>query len=100
MGKTSIIEWENEIRSLVIAKGEKEDTPGSYRMWVSNLNGVVNFNGHTDILSVLVDTDGNVLAHVNTPDDMSSTFEYLDSLPYKVVKEILNQARHISSQNQ
>lgn len=91
MEKTNILEWENLIRQAVIAKGEKEDTPGSYRFWLGDLNGVVDFNGHTDILSVLVDTDGNVMAHVNTPDDMSSTFEPLDSLPYKVVKSILEQ---------
>ena len=93
MEKKNITELESEIRAIVIAKGEKEDTPGSYRMWVNNLNGVVDFNGHTDILSVLIDTDGNVLAHVNTPDDMSSTFEYMDSLPDEIIEEILNQVK-------
>ena len=93
MEKKNITEWKDQIRDIVIAKGEKEDTPGSFRMWVNNLNGVVDFNGHTDILSVLIDTDGNVLAHVNTPDDMSSTFEYMDSLPDEIIEEILNQVK-------
>ena len=86
-----IIEWEKQIFDLVIAKGEKEDTPGSYRFWLGDLNGVVDFGGHTDILSVLIDTDGHALVQVNTPDDESTIFEYLDSLPDKVIKSIFDQ---------
>lgn len=91
MKKKNIIEWENEIKKAVVAKGEKEEIPGSFRMWVDNLNGVVNFYGHTDVLSVLVDSKGDAWAHINTPNDSSATFEPLDSLPCKVVKEILKQ---------
>lgn len=91
MEKINILEWEKQIHDIVIAKGEKEDTPGSYRFWVNNLNGVVDLDGHTDILSVIVDNDGFVSVQVNTPDDMSTLFEPLNAIPYKVVKEILKQ---------
>lgn len=92
MKKESILEWENTIRDLVIAKGEEEFTEGTYRFWLSNLNGVCDIAGHTDVLSVLATKDW-VNAQVNTPDDESTIFVNLDELPYRVVKEILNQVK-------
>lgn len=91
MKKINILEWENTIRDAVINKGEQEQDTGWHRFWVSNLNGVVDIDGHTDILSVLVDNADCVLVQVNTPDDNSVLFEPLNAIPYKVVKEILNQ---------
>lgn len=91
MEKKNITEWKKQIRDLVLVKGEQEDTEGTYRFWLGDLNGVVDFGGHTDILSILADTDGHVLVQVNTPDDMSTHFEYLDSLPGKVIKSIHDQ---------
>ena len=92
MEKTNILEWENTIRDLVIAKGEKEETPGSYRFWLGDLNGVCDIAGHTDVLSVLATKDW-VNAQVNSPDDDSTIFISLGELPYRVVKEILNQVK-------
>ena len=91
MKKINILEWESEIRNAVITKGEKEQDTGFHRFWLGNLNGAVDIDGHTDILSVLVDNADCVLVQVNTPDDNSTLFEPLNAIPYKVVKEILNQ---------
>ena len=95
MKKTNILNWEKEIRKNIVAKGELEYTPDTYRFWLGDLNGVCDIAGHTDVLSVLAshDTEGNetVSVQVNTPDDTSTLFVGLDELPYKVVKKILNQ---------
>ena len=90
MRKSNILEWENEIRQAVIARGEKEETAGTYRFWLGDLNGVCDIAGHTDVLSVLASNDW-VNVQVNTPDDDSTLFVGLGELPYKVVKEILKQ---------
>lgn len=90
--KVDILEWENTIRDLVLAKGEEEFTEGTFRFWLGDLNGVCDIAGHTDVLSVLATKDW-VNAQVNTPDDDSTIFVNLDELPYKVVKEILNQVK-------
>lgn len=95
MKKRNILTWETLICQILVIRGEKEET--GYRFWLSDLNGVCDINGHTDVLSVLTSTrtDGSssVVAQVNTPDDDSTIFVDLDELPYKVVKEILNQVR-------
>jgi hypothetical protein len=92
MTKINILEWENTIRDLVIAKGEEEFTEGTYRFWLDNLNGVCDIAGHTDILSVLAAKNW-VNVQVNTPDDNSTIFVSLDELPRRVVKSILNQVK-------
>ena len=91
-GKVDLLEWENTIRDLVIAKGEEEFTEGTFRFWLGDLNGVCDIAGHTDVLSVLATSDW-VNAQVNTPDDDSTIFVNLGELPYRVVKEILNQVK-------
>lgn len=91
MKKINILEWGNTIHDAVISKGEQEQDTGFHRFWLGNLNGAVDIDGHTDILAVLVDNAGCVLVQVNTPDDNSTIFESLNAIPYKVVKEILNQ---------
>ena len=92
MTKINIIEWGNTIRDLVIAKGEEEFSEGIYRFWLGDLNGVCDFAGHTDILSVLAAKNW-VNVQVNTPDDKSTIFVGLDELPHRVVKSILNQVK-------
>lgn len=91
-GKVDLLEWENTIRDLVLIKGEEEFTEGTFRFWLGDLNGVCDIAGHTDVLSVLATKDW-VNAQVNTPDDDSTIFVNLDELPYRVVKEILNQVK-------
>jgi len=90
MEKTNILEWEERIRESVVEFGEQEYTEGTFRCWLDGLNGVCDIAGHTDVLSVLAGKDW-VNAQVNTPDDMSTIFVGLGELPYKVVKEIVNQ---------
>lgn len=91
--KTNILTWETLIRQILAVRGEKEET--GYRFWLSNLDGVCDIDGHTDVLSVLTcsRTDGSsgVSVQVNNPGDTSTIFVDLDELPYKVVKEIVNQ---------
>lgn len=92
MEKKNITEWKDQIRDLVLIKGEQEDTEGTYRFWLGDLNGVCDIEGHTDVLSVLASKDW-VNAQVNTPDDTSTWFVDLDDLPYEVVKKILDQVK-------
>lgn len=88
--KDNILEYEDRIRGLVQAKGEEEETTGTYRYWLGDLNGVCDFAGHTDVLSVVA-SDQEVSVQVNTPDDMSTIFEPLGAIPFKVVKAIYRQ---------
>ena len=75
--------------------GEKEDTPDSFRTWLDGLNGICDFEGHTDCLSVLVtkDTDGNdsLDVQVNTPDDMSTWFVGIEEFDRATACKILAQ---------
>lgn len=68
---------EDDIITAVKEKGENEGDCG-YRIWLSNLNGKCNINGHTDIMSAVVtkNTKGNdsLSIQVNTPDDRSTIF--------------------------
>lgn len=90
MKKSNILEWGNEIKKAVLSKGEKEETAGTYRFWLGDLNGVCDIAGHTDVLSVIA-TENWVNVQVNTPDDDSTIFADLGELPYRVVKAILEQ---------
>ena len=94
MKKINILEWEKEIRKNIVAKGE-EESAGTFRFWLDNLNGVCDIAGHTDVMSVIachtLSGEEAVSVQVNTPDDNSTLFVGLDELPYKVVKKILNQ---------
>ena len=92
MEKTNLLEWENKIREFVTEFGEEEETAGTHRFWLGDLNGVCDIEGHTDVMSVIVN-DEEVSVQVNTPDDMSTIFVGLDSLPYKVVKAIILQLK-------
>ena len=92
MEKTNLLEWEKQIREFVTEFGEEEETAGTHRFWLDALNGVCDIEGHTDVLSVIVNGD-EVSVQVNTPDDMSTIFVGLDSLPYKVVKAIILQLK-------
>lgn len=68
---------EDDMISAVKEKGEDEGDCG-HRIWLSNLNGKCNLNGHTDIMSAVVtkNTKGNdsLSIQVNTPDDRSTIF--------------------------
>lgn len=76
-------------------KDKGEDEGGSHRIWLSDLNGVCNLDGHTDIMSAVVckNTAGEdcLSIQVNTPNDYSTTFCSIDELNYDVVDKIYDQ---------
>ena len=76
-------------------KDKGEDEGGSHRIWLSDLNGVCNLDGHTDIMSAVAckNTAGEdcLSIQVNTPNDYSTTFCSIDELNYDVVDKIYNQ---------
>ena len=98
MKKVGIEKWGELIRTLTIAKGEVDkDECGvlAYRYHL-NLDGAVHIpykdgKFFTDVLNTHVGTDNALTVLVSTPDDTAMVFVSIDELPYKVVKEILNQ---------
>ena len=74
--------------------GEKEDTD-LFRAWLHDLNGICDFDGHTDCLSVVVckDTGGDdsLDVQVNTPDDDSTFFVGIEEFDMKTACKILGQ---------
>ena len=76
-------------------KDKGEDEGDSHRVWLSDLNGVCNLDGHTDIMSAVAckNTAGEdcLSIQVNTPDDNSTTFCSIDELNYDVVDKIYDQ---------
>lgn len=76
-------------------KDKGEDEGGSHRIWLSDLNGVCNLDGHTDIMSAVAckNTAGKdcLSIQVNTPNDYSTTFCSIDELNYDVVDKIYDQ---------
>ena len=90
--KADAITLERQIAEAVVANGEREETPGSFRVWLGNLNGVCDVAGHTDALSLLVDKDGMLNVQVNTPDDSSTLFVGLGQFSDETVAEMLRQA--------
>ena len=80
---------ENKLAELVKKYGEKDDN--TYRIWLDNLNGVCDFAGHTDIMCAHLGEDGKLTFQVNTPDDKSTIFVWLEEFPDDVIKKVVEQ---------
>ena len=89
--KTAIEDWENKIHDLTIQKGEKDGN--CYRYYL-DLNGVLQFPelpNVTDVLFSHVGEDDRLTFCCTTPEDKGYYFVTAGEMPYKVVKEALNQ---------
>lgn len=85
--KNALSSTSNEIAQIVREKGEQDGNV--YRIWLSNLNGVCDIAGHTDIMCAHLGEDGILTFQVNTPDDKSSIFVYLEELPFPVALDVI-----------
>lgn len=83
---------ENKLAELVKKYGEKDDN--TYRIWL-DLNGVCDFAGHTDIMCAHLGEDGKLTFQVNTPDDKSTIFVWLEEFPDDVIKKVVGQIMEI-----
>ena len=71
---------------------ESKETDGVNPIkYLSNLNGVIDLNGYTDILSAVVGADGLLSVLVSNADDSKQSFVSLWDLPLSAVMEIFNQ---------
>lgn len=84
-------EWRNipTLPELLKERGEKDGNV--YRIWLDNLNGVCDISGHTDIMCAHLGEDDILTFQVNTPDDKSTIFVYLDELPEETIKLVVSQ---------
>lgn len=80
-----------ELIQLVREKGEQDGNV--YRVWLSDLNGVCDIARHTDIMCAHLGEDGILTFQVNTPDDKSTIFVYLEELPYSVAVQTIAQVK-------
>lgn len=70
----------------------KGDTDGvSKVIYLENLNGAINIDGYTDVLSVMVGADGMLSVLISDADDKKQSFVGLFDLPKEVVFEIYKQ---------
>ena len=86
--------WYEEIgvdnmKDAVREKGEADDDVK--RIWLSDLNGVCNIDGHTDIMCAHLGVDGALTFQVNSPDDKSTIFVDIDDFNYSVADLIYDQ---------
>lgn len=79
----------SKLAELVRLHGEKDGD--IYRVWLGNLNGVCNLDGHTDIMCAHLGEDGVLTFQVNTPDDSSTVFVYLEELPQMAIQMVVDQ---------
>lgn len=86
--KYAISDVSDEIAKIVRENGEQDGNV--YRIWLSDLNGVCDISGHTDVMCAHLGEDGILTFQVNTPDDQSSVFVYLEELPFAVAVEIID----------
>lgn len=86
--KNAISGMTDDVAKIVRGKGEQDGNV--YRIWLSDLNGVCNIAGHTDIMCAHLGEDGILTFQVNTPDDKSTIFVYLEELPFAVAVEIID----------
>ena len=86
--KIAISAMTDDIAKIVREKGEQDGNV--YRIWLSDLNGVCNISGHTDVMCAHLGEDGILTFQLNTPDDQSSIFVYLEELPFAVAVEIID----------
>jgi len=87
--KSDLSDISKELTKIVREKGEKDGNV--YRIWLSDLNGVCDITGHTDIMCAHLGEDGILTFQVNTPDDKSTIFVYLEELPYGVAVQTIAQ---------
>ena len=80
---------DNKLKDLVKKYGEQDGD--IYRIWLGGLNGVCNIAGHTDIMCAHLGEDGILTFQVNTPDDASTIFVYLEELPAEAIKMVVTQ---------
>ena len=89
--KYAISDVSGEIAKTVRENGEQDGNV--YRIWLSDLNGVCDISGHTDVMCAHLGEDGILTFQVNTPDDQSAIFVYLEELPIAVVIEIIDKIK-------
>ena len=93
--------WYEEIgeqNMLDTIKDRGEDEGETHRIWLSDLNGMCNINGHTDIMSAVAcrNTAGAecVSIQVNTPDDNSTIwadiFDFTQEVADLIYDQIIN----------
>lgn len=85
--KSAITGVTDELIQIVREKGEQDGN--IYRIWLSGLNGVCNIFGHTDIMCAHLGEDGKLTFQVNSPNDSSSVFVYLEELPYSAALKVI-----------
>ena len=85
--KNALSSMSDDIVQIVREKGEQDGDV--YRIWLSDLNGVCDIAGHTDIMCAHLGEDGILTFQVNTPDDKSSIFVYLEELPIPVALDVI-----------
>ena len=81
-------------RMIEALKTEGEKDGNIYRIWLSDLNGVCNIGGHTDVMCAHLGEDGILTIQVNSPDDKSTTFERIYAFPIEVADKIAEQVFH------
>ena len=85
-------ELDDETEKLTSLVREKGELDGNIRrIWLGGLDGVCNLSGHTDIMCAHLGEDGILTFQVNTPDDNSTIFVYLEELPYPAARKVINQ---------
>lgn len=93
--------WYEEIgeQNMIDAiKQNGEDEGDSHRIWLSDLNGMCNMNGHTDIMSAVAcrNTAGAmcVSIQVNSPDDNSTIwadiFDFTPEVADLIYDQVIN----------
>lgn len=80
---------------IVCEKGERDGD--IFRVWLSDLNGLCDISGHTDIVCAHLGEDGKLTFQINTPVDNSSIFVYLEELPYSVATKTIKRFNEIIS---
>lgn len=90
--------WYEEIgeENMIFACEEfGEDEGDSHRIWLSGLDGVCNFDGHTDVMSAVAcfNTAGEkcISIQVNTPDDDSTIWVGIYDFHYSIADLIYDQ---------
>lgn len=86
--------WYDEIGegNMIFALQENGDVDGNNRrIYLSNLNGVCNIDGHTDVMCAHLGEDRKLTIQVNTPDDKSTIFADIDEFNHDVADQIYDQ---------
>ena len=78
-------------RMIEAVKKNGEKDGNIYRIWLKDLNGVCDIDGHTDVMCAHLGEDGKLTFQVNSPDDNSTTFEHIYAFPLSVADRIATQ---------